>query len=79
MQSKKSSSKVYLHTAVIKNVCCKFCHNYAYKFHIIVIGNSDIKLAGDGRFDSPGHCARYCTYTFIDVERSHMLQDCTCT
>ena len=26
-----------------------------------------VRLAGDGRYDSPGHTARYCTYTFIDT------------
>lgn len=25
-------------------------------------------MAGDGRFDSPGHCAKYCTYTLLDVD-----------
>uniref|UniRef100_A0A671PRE8 Uncharacterized LOC107702177 n=1 Tax=Sinocyclocheilus anshuiensis TaxID=1608454 RepID=A0A671PRE8_9TELE len=28
----------------------------------------EVVLCGDGRCDSPGHCAKYCTYTFIDVE-----------
>lgn len=23
-------------------------------------------IAGDGRMDSPGHCAQYCTYTFME-------------
>lgn len=27
-----------------------------------------VVLYGDGRCDSPGHCAKYCTYSFIDVE-----------
>lgn len=26
-----------------------------------------IRLAGDGRYDSPGHCARYCTYTMLEA------------
>ncbi len=28
----------------------------------------EVVLCGDGQCDSPGHCAKYCTYTFIDVE-----------
>ena len=28
---------------------------------------SGVVLAGDGRCDSPGHCAKYCTYTLLDV------------
>lgn len=26
-----------------------------------------VQLAGDGRCDSPGFCAKYCTYTFMDT------------
>ena len=25
-------------------------------------------LVGDGRCDSPGHCAKYCTYTLMDID-----------
>ncbi len=28
----------------------------------------EVVLCGDGRCDSPGHCAKYCTYTFIDLK-----------
>ena len=24
-------------------------------------------IAGDGQYDSPGFCAKYCTYTFMDI------------
>ena len=30
-------------------------------------------LAGDGRGDSPGHSAKYCTYTFLDVESQKVV------
>ena len=30
-------------------------------------------LAGDGRCDSPGHCGKYCTYTFLDVESQKVV------
>lgn len=30
-------------------------------------------LAGDGRCDSPGHCAKYCTYTFLDVTSQKVI------
>ena len=32
-----------------------------------------IILAGDDRMDSPGHCAQFCTYSFIDVESSAVI------
>ena len=28
----------------------------------------DVILSSDGRNDSPGHCAQYCTYTFADMD-----------
>ncbi|XP_066929688.1 uncharacterized protein [Clytia hemisphaerica] len=32
-----------------------------------VLGDyNDVGLSGDGRSDSPGHCARYCTYVMMD-------------
>ena len=34
---------------------------------------SGVVLAGDGRCDSPGHCAKYCTYTFLDVESQKVV------
>ena len=30
-------------------------------------------MAGDGRCDSPGHCAKYCTYTLLDVESQKVV------
>lgn len=30
-------------------------------------------LAGDGRCDSPGHCAKYYTYTLLDVESQKVV------
>ena len=30
-------------------------------------------LAGDGRCDSPGHSAKYCTYTFLDVRSQKVI------
>lgn len=32
-----------------------------------------VTLGGDGRCDSPGHCAKYGTYTLLDVQRSQIL------
>ena len=34
---------------------------------------SAVVLAGDGRCDSPGHCAKYCTYTLLDVESKKVV------
>ncbi|KAK7124653.1 hypothetical protein R3I94_018890 [Phoxinus phoxinus] len=30
--------------------------------------NDHVVLLGDGRMDSPGHCAQYCTYTTIEQD-----------
>lgn len=32
-----------------------------------------VKLAGDGRCDSPGHCAKYGSYTVMDTETNEVL------
>ena len=34
----------------------------------------DVILSGDGRNDSPGHSAQYCTYTLADMETKTILQ-----
>ncbi|XP_078365926.1 uncharacterized protein LOC144650142 [Oculina patagonica] len=36
-------------------------------FDEIKLNESGAVLAGDGRCDSPGHSAKYCTYTFLDT------------
>ncbi|XP_028411412.1 uncharacterized protein LOC114533974 [Dendronephthya gigantea] len=35
--------------------------------------NKDIVLSSDGRNDSPGHCAQYCTYTFAEMDSKCIL------
>ena len=32
-----------------------------------------VELCGDGRCDSPGHSAKYCTYTFLDVQSQKVV------
>ena len=32
-----------------------------------------VTLSSDGRNDSPGHCAQYCTYSFADMEMNSIL------
>ncbi|XP_065068067.1 uncharacterized protein LOC135693488 isoform X2 [Rhopilema esculentum] len=32
-----------------------------------LFAGKEVTLGGDGRNDSPGHCATYCTYSFIDT------------
>ncbi len=34
----------------------------------------DVLLSGDGRNDSPGHSAQYCTYSLADMEDKAILQ-----
>ncbi|KAK0138496.1 hypothetical protein N1851_024974 [Merluccius polli] len=33
----------------------------------------EVVLCGDGRCDSPGHSAKYCTYTFLDVQSQKVV------
>ena len=35
--------------------------------------NGGAKLAGDGRCDSPGHCAKYGLYSFMDQDTGKIL------
>lgn len=35
---------------------------------------SDVVLGGDGRNDSPGHSAQYCTYSLADVNTLEIVQ-----
>ena len=35
--------------------------------------NRTLQLAGDGRCDSPGISAKYCTYSLLDMESQHIL------
>lgn len=39
-------------------------------------GKSDIKLAGDGQFDSPGYSAKYCVYSMLDTATSLIVDFC---
>ena len=34
---------------------------------------SGVVLAGDGRYDSPGHCAKYCTYSLLYVNSKKVV------
>lgn len=34
---------------------------------------SSLLLGGDGRCDSPGHSAKYCTYSIMDLEANQIL------
>ncbi|KAM9327700.1 uncharacterized protein KZ484_019176 [Pholidichthys leucotaenia] len=35
--------------------------------------SQEVALCGDGRCDSPGHSAKYCTYTFLDTQSSKVV------
>ena len=35
--------------------------------------NVPLRLSGDGRCDSPGYCAKYCTYTLMDMNTSAIV------
>ncbi|CAC5413901.1 unnamed protein product [Mytilus coruscus] len=35
--------------------------------------DKELVLLGDGRMDSPGHCAQYCTYTFMEMDTKKIV------
>ncbi|XP_071141350.1 uncharacterized protein [Mytilus edulis] len=35
--------------------------------------DKELILLGDGRMDSPGHCAQYCTYTFMEMDTKKIV------
>ena len=39
----------------------------------IILKNTCNSIAGDGRMDSPGHCAKYCTYTVMENETKKII------
>ncbi|CAG2228437.1 unnamed protein product [Mytilus edulis] len=40
---------------------------------IMEFQNTDVIVLGDGRMDSPGHCAQYCSYTFMEYTSKKIL------
>ncbi|XP_040191633.1 uncharacterized protein LOC120924691 isoform X1 [Rana temporaria] len=40
---------------------------------ISIIGTRTVALAGDGQCDSPGSSAKYCTYTFLDMDTDKII------
>ena len=38
-----------------------------------VLGDKELCILGDGRSDSPGHCARYCSYVVMESETGAVL------
>lgn len=39
----------------------------------LVAKAKDVRVAADGRCDSPGHCALYCVTTMMDAESNLIL------
>lgn len=37
------------------------------------VDNNLFTSEGDGRMDSPGHCAQFCSYTFMEYETKKIL------
>lgn len=35
--------------------------------------DKDVVLLGDGRMDSPGHCAKYCTYSMMENDSKKII------
>ena len=41
--------------------------------YLEMLEGKEVSVAGDGRCDSPGHCAKYCSYSIMDVENNKVL------
>ena len=41
--------------------------------HLTMLKGQSITVAGDGRCDSPGHCAKYCSYSLMDTASNKIL------
>lgn len=39
-----------------------------------VLGNQPVVVSGDGQMDSPGFCAKYCTYSLMHATLDYILQ-----
>ena len=39
----------------------------------LMIEKKGIIIAGDGRVDSPGHSAKYASYSIIDINKNNMV------
>lgn len=53
-------------------VICEVWDDHRKK-NLELLKNSDIWLSGDGQFDSPGFCAKYCTYSIMDLHTSKII------
>lgn len=59
----------YLHPAILqvwKN------HQRAYIEEVQETGRA-VRLGGDGRADTPGHCAMFGSYTLMDLEENKVM------
>ena len=44
-------------------------------FGILQVDEKELVLSGDGRCDSQGYSAKYCTYSFMEVHHNVILDD----
>ena len=60
-----------------KEILCPIIHkNYTTKQEAIIarlVASDGVDLIGDGRCDSPGHSAKYGTYTFMDLATDEVI------
>jgi hypothetical protein len=70
-------TRCYIHNYLFAYILhqCILCQDFPFTqcmrfyIHLFICLGGDVNLAGDGRFDSPGYCARHCSYTFEDTVR----------
>lgn len=59
----------YLHPAI----CMFWEQQQKAMFSVLQMEEKQMVLGGDGRCDSPGFCAKFCSYTFMELEHNVIL------
>ncbi|ELT87692.1 hypothetical protein CAPTEDRAFT_204258 [Capitella teleta] len=84
-QTASNSRKYLIHDtclrSLLQSVQCTDCHLSGLQWHIAEVGSAIVVKAegeqcvigGDGRAHTPGHCAKYGSYTVMDLKRRQIL------
>ena len=69
-----------VHKTAFHDICMKYAAPQIEKMwkleqekSVSSLRSKEVTVIGDGRMDSPGHCAQYCTYTLMDYETKCIL------
>ena len=69
----KTTYNVYQREMIIPEINYAWeCENRA-AIHEVIERGGEVQVAGDGRCDSPGFCAKYCLYSHMDLATNKIL------